>query len=173
MRDRVAAVAKWVEIALACAVLIGVGIWASVAYGQEKISGPVMAIHDGDTLRIGPHTIRLANIDAPELAQEYGPTARAALVNLCAGQWAEATVTTRDRYRRAVATVRCGQVDANRTMVAAGYAWVYTRYNKDATLPAIEDRARAQRQGLWAGQAPVPPWIWRTAQRAAATSIKG
>ncbi len=165
VRDRVSTVAKWVEIALACAVLIGVGIWASVAYGQEKISGPVMAVHDGDTLRIGPHVIRLANIDAPELAQEHGQQARAALVAICAGQWAEASVVTRDRYRRIVATVRCGQVDAGRTMVAAGYAWVYTRYNKDVTLPASEDRARAQRHGLWAGQAPVPPWIWRMAQR--------
>lgn len=172
MRDRVATVAKWVEISLVCAVLAGIGIWASVAYGEERIAGPVMAVHDGDTLRIGPHVIRLANIDAPELSQDYGPTARAALVNICAGQWAEATVTTRDRYRRAVATVRCGQVDANRTMVAAGYAWVYTRYHRDATLPAIEDKARAERHGLWATDRPVPPWIWRTAQRAQ-TGVKG
>lgn len=172
MSSRAQQVGRLLEIVLCVVILAVVAVWISDAYGEERISGPVLAVHDGDTLRIGPHVVRLANIDAPELSQDYGPTARAALVNLCAGQWAEATVTTRDRYRRVVATVRCGQVDANRTMVAAGYAWVYTKYNRDATLPAIEDKARAERQGLWATDRPVPPWIWRTSVRAQ-TGVRG
>lgn len=35
-RDRVAAVAKWVEIGLVCATLVGVGVWVSVAYANER-----------------------------------------------------------------------------------------------------------------------------------------
>lgn len=154
---------------VACVVILTLAaLWLSDAFGREPISGPVVAVHDGDTLRIGQHTVRLADIDAPELAQDGGQAARAALVNICAGQWAVATVIDVDRYRRVVARVRCGQIEANRTMVAAGHAWVFTRYNRDQTLPAIEDRARAAKAGLWAHPAPVPPWIWRAAQRAAA-----
>ena len=153
---------------VACVVILTLAaLWLSDAFGREPISGPVVAVHDGDTLRIGPHTVRLANIDAPELAQDGGQQARAALVNICAGQWARATVVDVDRYRRLVALVTCGQTDANRVMVAAGHAWVFSRYNRDVSLPGIEAQARAARVGLWAADGPVPPWVWRAGHRAA------
>lgn len=173
MASRARQIVRLLDLIAVVVILTLAALWAERAFGAQTISGPVVAVHDGDTLRIGQYTVRLANIDAPELAQDYGRQARDALVRLCAGQWAEATVTDRDRYQRYVATVRCGQTDANRTMVAAGYAWVFTRYNRDAGLPAIEDRARATRQGLWATDKPVPPWIWRTGVRAAVFGMRG
>lgn len=173
MASRARQIVRLLDLIAVVVILALAALWAERAFSATVISGPVVAVHDGDTLRIGQYTIRLANIDAPELAQDGGREARAALVRLCAGQWAEATVTDRDRYQRYVATVRCGQTDANRTMVAAGYAWVFTHYNRDASLPALEERARSTRQGLWAADRPVPPWIWRTGVRASVIGLRG
>ena len=146
-------------------VAFAAGLWLSPASGRTPIEGPVTAVHDGDTLRIGRHVIRLANIDAPELAQEGGSQARAALVQVCAGQWARAEVVTVDRYSRMVATVMCGDIDAGRALVAAGWAWVYRQYNRDPGLMAVERRARSERMGIWANGPQTPPWTWRSGQR--------
>lgn len=167
MTTRAQQVVRFLDLVSCVVILTLAALWISDAFGREPISGPVLAVHDGDTLRIGMHTVRLANIDAPELAQDGGKQARAALVAICAGQWARATVVDVDRYRRRVALVTCGQTAVNRVMVAAGYAWVFHRYNRDTALPGIEARAREARVGLWAADDPVPPWVWRASHRAA------
>jgi endonuclease YncB( thermonuclease family) len=45
-------------------------------------------------------------------------------------------------------------------------AWVFDRYVKDRSLYPLQERARAQRVGLWADAAPMPPWRWREAHGA-------
>jgi endonuclease YncB( thermonuclease family) len=44
-------------------------------------------------------------------------------------------------------------------------AWVYTQYNHDAALPAVEAVARLSRAGLWAEQRPLEPWLFRKARK--------
>ncbi|MDH4040145.1 MAG: thermonuclease family protein, partial [Gammaproteobacteria bacterium] len=54
----------------------------------------------------------------------------------------------------------------NLAMVAAGHAWWYRYYAPDEhLLEAAEDKARAERLGLWAEPNPVPPWEWRRQQK--------
>lgn len=44
-------------------------------------------------------------------------------------------------------------------------AWVYDRYATDKRLYPIQAEAQADRRGLWADPAPVPPWAWRKNRR--------
>lgn len=63
----------------------------------------------------------------------------------------------KDRYGRTIGRVHLGGVDT-------GFPWMRRKYAKDLTLYALEDDARAARQGLWASDVPVPPWQWRNSQ---------
>ncbi len=72
-----------------------------------------------------------------------------------------------DAYERPVVRVSVGRESVNAAMVRIGGAWVFTRYNRDPSLPAVEAEARASRRGLWSlpeGER-VPPWEWRAAKR--------
>ncbi|CAN7505673.1 thermonuclease family protein [Variovorax paradoxus] len=137
----------------------------------------VVGISDGDTLtarcgRLGAYEevkVRIAAIDAPERAQPYGQRSRQALSRICYFEQAVITERDTDRYGRTVADVRCNGEDAGTRMVAEGWAWVYD-FNGIATrrggeLFKLQDSARAQRLGLWAGARPQPPWEWRRRQR--------
>ena len=129
----------------------------------------VIGIADGDTLTLlvdqRPVRIRLANIDAPEKSQAFGERAKQSLSDLCFGKEARYTPQEVDRYGRTVAVVTCGGIEANRSQVERGMAWVYPKYNKDATLPAIQEVARAKRRGLWRDPDPLPPWEFRKQKR--------
>lgn len=133
-------------------------------------SSPVMAVEvigiaDGDTLTVlqngQPARVRLANIDAPEKSQSFGARSKQSLSDMCYRQDATLEVASTDRYGRQVAVVSCAGVNANRAQVERGMAWVYPRYNRDDTLPALQSAAQAHRRGLWAQEGPVAPWEFR------------
>jgi micrococcal nuclease len=128
------------------------------------LAHPVIGIADGDTLTLlaeqRPVKIRLANIDAPERRQPFGTRSRQSLSELCWGKDATYETQTIDRYKRVVGVVYCNGVNVNRAQVERGMAHVYPRYNKDKSLPELQERAREARRGLWAGE-PVAPWEWR------------
>lgn len=128
--------------------------------------GRVVAVSDGDTLMISAggnrQKIRLADIDAPELAQFFGRESALSLSALCAGQEVEVTPVTQDRYGRTVARVACRQTDASIHQVRNGMAWVFDRYVRpDSPLYLIQSVAIEDRRGLWAYPFPVKPWEWR------------
>jgi micrococcal nuclease len=126
----------------------------------------VIGVTDGDTLSVRcgnatPVKIRLSGIDAPERRQSYGTRSRQSLADLCFRRDATYEVQDIDRYGRTVAVVTCNGVEANRHQVETGMAWVYSRYNKDRELPALQEQAKAAKRGLWADPQPVPPWEFR------------
>ena len=90
----------------------------------------VLSVHDGDTIRVhceddaAPVTrsIRVAYIDAPELAQPWGKASRNALAKMCLGKRATVAPITQDRYGRTVATVSCKGVDVSTRQVERGMA---------------------------------------------------
>lgn len=140
---------------------------------SPTLEGRVVGISDGDTLTVldgakKMHKIRLAYIDAPESAQAFGQAAKRQLSNICFDRQAKVVVVDTDRYQRAVGLVACDGVNANRSMVEAGLAWVYRRYAPVTTSwSAFEVDARRARRGLWSDASPIAPWDYRAAQKVA------
>ena len=133
----------------------------------------VLRVKDGDSLVVASGNqqvdVRLADIDAPEHGQRRGGEARAALRSLVEGKDVQLQLHGGDAYRRIVARVFVDGVDVNAAMVSSGLAWVARAFNPDPALVPYEDRARAERRGLWADAKPMPPWEWRKACRGGGT----
>lgn len=147
------------------------------APAKRSYTGRVTAVADGDTLRVTDsdgqkHKIRLAYIDAPEMQQAYGETARDSLRGMADGKTVAVTVFERDRYRREVAKVELDGKDLNLAQLRRGAAWHYTSYaakKQDGTdyaaYAAAVKKARAERAGLWKKATPQEPWDFRRQQR--------
>jgi endonuclease YncB( thermonuclease family) len=142
--------------------------------GQVLAGDPVMwrvvNVHDGDTLTALDDTntqyrIRLQGIDAPELGQPFGRVSRDRLAALAKGKAATITPHGRDRYGRTIATIEIEHDELGHRLVAEGLAWHYSRYSDDATLDTAQRAARDARRGLWADEAPTPPWEWRATEK--------
>lgn len=137
--------------------------------GVTVRSCKVTSVHDGDSMRARcpgfkkTIPIRLDQIDAPEIDQAYGIEARDHLRKLCPrGKPVEIHDHGPDTYNRHLGYVFCNGVDVNRNMIASGYAWVYDYYVRDKSLYDAQDKAKAERRGLWASKKkPIAPWDFR------------
>lgn len=127
----------------------------------------VTKVIDGDTFtgrdeRGTDRKFRMAGIDAPESKQPYGVQSRQALTELIGGQQIRIIARSTDRYQRTVADVWVDSLHVNRELVIRGHAWWYSPYSPDdRELRDAEDLARRERSGLWAGDNPLAPWLWR------------
>jgi micrococcal nuclease len=125
----------------------------------------VIAVGDGASMTLlvdkKPVKIRLANIEPPEKAQPFSMDSRKSLASLCLGKNAEYKGQEIDRLGRVIAVVTCGGIEANRTQVERGMAWVDKRNNDDDLLVDLQGAAKQHRKGLWAEANPVPPWEFR------------
>jgi micrococcal nuclease len=151
------------------ALLLSAFMWLNTAAAQTTFSGNVVRILDGDTVEILDQQkttirVRLANIDAPEKKQAFGEVARQALAKMAYRQDVQVTDRGGDRYGRRIGVLTVNGKELNSAMVAQGMAWVYARYNTDPSLPGIEQKARAEKVGLWADTNPTPPWEFRHAR---------
>lgn len=138
------------------------------AVGTPIDNGRVIAVTDGDTLTFldddnVSHKVRLAEIDAPEKCQAYGPESRDSLISLALNQSATLVVDSTDRYGREVGKVTViGHTEStNKEQLRRGMAWVYDQYATDISLDGIEMTARQTGVGLWASANPMEPWVWR------------
>jgi micrococcal nuclease len=96
---------------------------------KQSITGPCWVI-DGDTVDIQGNRIRLAGIDAPELDQPYGKSAKWALVNLCKGQMVTAVFEEGSTYDRDVAICYLPDGrDLSAEMVKAGMAIDWRKFS--------------------------------------------
>lgn len=132
----------------------------------------VLQVTDGDTVVVlaagdkkSPMPVRLYGIDAPESGQEGGSDAQARLAALLpAKAKVEVMPMTTDKYGRVVAMIARKGTVVNGVMVESGHAWVYKKYCRTRLCRKWQkEQATAQkaRKGLWAGEKPVPPWVWR------------
>jgi endonuclease YncB( thermonuclease family) len=126
----------------------------------------VVGVNDGDTLTCLDESnqqqkVRLAEIDAPELSQDFGKVSREALATMVFGKTVEVVDDGKDRYGRWIGRLSVNGIDVNRQMVATGNAWHYAAYSHDDSLAALQTQAQAQRIGLWAQPNPQPPWEYR------------
>jgi len=126
----------------------------------------VVGVNDGDTLTCLDESnqqqkVRLAEIDAPELSQDFGKVSREALATMVFGKTVEVVDDGKDRYGRWIGHLTVNGIDVNRQMVATGNAWHYAAYSHDDSLAALQAQAQAQKVGLWAQPSPQPPWDYR------------
>lgn len=119
--------------------------------------GAEVRVVDGETLRLGDRTVRLARIDAPARGQgcadaagrafDCGAAAAEALSRLVDGRSVLCIVSGRDRFGRGLGHCSVGGAPLNTGLVAAGWALAGT---DDATLRLAEAEARQAARGLWA-----------------------
>ncbi len=161
------------SVPLLSIVLLALALAAPTALAQGG-SATVVSIGDGDTVRLrsstGVITVRLACIDAPEMAQApYGAQARRYLqTRLPIGSGVRLIPQTTDRYGRTVAEV-IGGVNLNLALVEDGLAFAYRQYlagcNAREYLDA-EYRASRRRYGVWQVAGGITrPWDFRRGRR--------
>ncbi len=164
----------------AVVLLSGASLWALLASAiQAKpllaFQAKVLSIGDGDTLRVDRDgqliTIRLACIDAPEMAQRpWGRQSREYLrQRLPLAQFVHVVPHTIDRYGRTVAEV-IHEINLNLVMVEDGQAFAYRRYLNSCAAKEYRDaeyRASRHRFGVWQVQGGITrPWDFRHRQHA-------
>lgn len=133
----------------------------------ETVRGMVVDVTDGDTVRVRVEgrieKVRLYGIDCPEKKQKFGRDATLFTASRVMGR--EVTLERRgvDHYGRTIAVIHAGgPTSLNEEIVKEGFAWWLTsKAPRDIALQMAEWDARNARRGLWAQNAPVPPWTWR------------
>ena len=144
----------------------------------EEISG-IPKIVDGDTVHINENKFRLEGIDAPEMRQKCkkeslkisfiigftfykdyncGKVSKEKLKSKIRGSEIKCIFTTKDRYKRYIATCYKEKKNLNQWMVRNGYAIAYRRYSKKYVPD--EDFAKEKKLGLWQGKF-MNPEKWR------------
>jgi endonuclease YncB( thermonuclease family) len=141
------------------AILISLMLLSSApAFAADLVEGTAFVI-DGDTIEINEERIRLHGVDAPELAQRCtegghlypcGLDSSQALRKRIGRQPVSCVRRDTDRYGRMVAVCTVQRIDLGGWMVGQGQAIAYRKYSFEYV--AEEERARAAKAGMWAGE---------------------
>jgi len=135
---------------------------------SAKDSARVVRVKDGDTyvFRKGntDFTIRLKNIDAPELKQPFGYLSFVYTSKLISGKTVSFDSTGKDLYGRVLADIWIDNKRLDSTLIRNGWAWHYQTYSNDSLLKSMMVFAINEKTGLWkCGIAGVcPPSFWRS-----------
>ncbi len=144
----------------------------------EEIFGTPKII-DGDTVHIYSKKIRLEGIDAPEIKQQCkkpfikissvigfqfnknyscGVMAKIKLIDKIDNSKVKCISSSKDRYKRFIATCYIDKINLNKWMVRNGYAVAYKRYSK--AYVRDEEYAKENQLGIWKGTF-ITPEKWR------------
>ena len=172
-------------IVLGCSLLLS----ACAQPRQAELPAPIapfpavaMAVESGDSVVVR-HTrtqrverVRLEGVDAPESGQPYGQIAAAALLEGVRGESLVVSATARESdgsLRGYVCVAEAPffadwtypdcepEASVNHDLTQAGHVWVAAAGKDEPAMAAAQTHAQGQRLGLWAAEAPVPPWQWR------------
>lgn len=142
--------------------IVAVLLSSSVFCYADTITGRVVGVTDGDTIKVldasnTEYKIRLAGIDAPEKKQAFGQVSKKSLSDLVFDKQVTVDWNKQDRYGHTIGKVLVNGVDANLEQVKRGMAWFYKKYQNELLLQDRLDYLHAQefaekeRIGLWAG----------------------
>lgn len=127
----------------------------------------VIRIKDGDTIVLLDNdstqlTVRLSEIDAPEIKQTHGLISKKFLIDLIADKKVKIQKNGKDPYGRTLCFIFTKEgLNINLEMVEKGMAWQYYAYSKSEILKNAQERAKKNKLGLWADYSPIPPWEFR------------
>jgi endonuclease YncB( thermonuclease family) len=142
-------------------------IWAPLMVNAKSYFAQVTRVSDGDTLWVKPEgegtprKLRLQGLDAPEICQAGGPTARDALAALVANTRVSVSVKYQDDYGRGLARISINGEDVGERLVAVGHAWSSRWRRSLGPYAEQEAQARAKRLGLFAQDQPKLPRYFR------------
>ena len=138
----------------------------------KTVNGEVVQVQDGDTLTVKTernrlHKVRLADIDAPEMGQPFGKSARRLATDLALEKTVRVNYTFKDKYDRLIGEVFLPDgILLNEEMLKAGLAWHYrVKHPHSSFLEKLEYKAWKKNLGLWVQETPVPPWEFRRENR--------
>ena len=144
----------------------------------EEISGTPKVV-DGDTVHIDNYKLRLEGIDAPEMRQQCkkesfkisffigltfykdyscGRVSKEKLITKIDTTEIKCISSSKDRYKRYIATCFKGKTNLNQWMVRNGFAIAYRRYSKKYVPDEVF--AKENKLGLWQGKF-MEPEKWR------------
>ena len=131
-------------------------------------SARVVRVKDGDTyvFRKGntDFTVRLKNVDSPELKQPFGYLSFVLTSKLISGKMVSYDSTGKDLYGRVLADIWIDNKRLDSTLIRNGWAWHYQAYSNDTLLKSMMVLAINEKIGLWkCGMNGVcPPTFWRS-----------
>lgn len=140
---------------------------AANAQGNEA-TGKVTNVIDGNTIEVQAaaetFTIVLADIDSPELTQEYGDKAKELLEKIILKKEVLVQFQGKDRKGNHLAVVLIkGKVDPRVELLREGLAWTSEK-NPVPDLEVHRTSAKEKGKGLWKEENPTPPWTYRRQQ---------
>ena len=137
----------------------------ATAIAQEEAK--VIRVKDGDTYVLKTkekeHTVRLLNVDAPELNQAWGLNAQRNVSELMIGKTVKFEILKTDLYGRELSRIYLDGQTLDEILISNGWAWHYINYDTDERLEELMRIATKERKGLWeCGIDKVcPPWLFR------------
>lgn len=136
---------------------------------QGATEGKVVRVDDGNTLEVSTaggdnYRIVLLGIDCPELSQQFGLQARDFSRDRMLGKKVVISFHGKDRLGNHIGIILLEDgTDIRHDLLRHGLAWT-TETNPVAELEALRYEAEKKREGLWSGDNPTPPWIYRRQQ---------
>lgn len=109
----------------------------------------VSRVLDGDTFEANGQRYRIAEIDAPEISQQFGNESKSHLQSLILHKRVSIKTESIDRYNRKIVKVYAEENYIAESIVKNGFAWFYERYSNNSKLRNLEKSARQNKKGLW------------------------
>ncbi len=149
----------------------------------KLIEGKVTDVFDGDTLSVETkdrkvYAVRMLGIDAPEDKQTHGAKSKKRLSDLISGKKVTVLVKRMDVYNRYLGTVYLKGKDINLELIKTGMAWHHAPYARELraddrkAYSEAEQKARAEKIGLWKDANPLPPWDYSSVKNTQITNNK-
>lgn len=140
-------------------------------FSQQSMTAKVVGVVDGDTITVITNdnkqlTIRFAEIDAPELDQEFGAIVKQQLAEAIGNQTVSISDLKKDCRDRLTASVSFNNKNLNLQLVEVGYAWTDKTCQPNEIFSKAESAAREKKIGLWQYPNPVRPTEFLTAKQA-------
>jgi len=133
---------------------LGLNLFLGQQLKQSKDTFEVTEIIDGDSFIIAPdHTVRLADIDAPELKLCGGQEAKQKLEELILGKRVKIEESSIDKYKRTMGLIYFEDEFINKIMAEEGLVrYEPTKTSKGDIIKQAKDLAQEKQIGIWSSK---------------------